>query len=60
MFFFSKHYIQTARRHICLTQACILSSTSNFFATIAAPYNNMLPQVKNITNVYEFRLGHSP
>ena len=29
----------TPRRHICLTQAVILSSTSNFFATIATLCN---------------------
>ena len=29
----------TPRRYICLTQAVILSSTSNFFATIAALCN---------------------
>ena len=31
----------TPRRHICLTQAVIFSSTSNFFATIAALWKNM-------------------
>ena len=41
------------------TQACILSSNSSFFATIAALCNNMLPQAKSITNVYVFRLSLS-
>ena len=31
----------TPRRDDCLTQALVFSSTSNFFATIAALYNNM-------------------
>ena len=39
-----------------MTQACILSSTSSFFATIALLCINMLAQVKNITNAYVFRL----
>ena len=47
----------TPRRHICLTQAAILSSTSNFFATIAAFCNIQQPQVKNRTNVYVFCLN---
>ena len=37
----------TPRRHVSLTQAVILSSTSNFFTTIAVICNNMWPQVKN-------------
>ena len=43
----------TPRRYtcICSTKAVILSSTSNFYATIAALCNNMRPQVKVITNV---------
>ena len=40
--------------HISLTQAVILSFTSNFFATIAPLYNNMRPQVKSITIVKVF------
>ena len=31
------------RKDVCLTQAVILSSTSNFFATIATHCNNMQP-----------------
>ena len=44
---------------MCLTQAGILSSTSNFFVTIAALRNKMRPQVKIIIHVYAFRLRHS-
>ena len=47
------------RRHICLTQAVILSTTSNFFATIALLCNNVRPQVKIITNIYIFRFRHT-
>ena len=46
LFFETLHI--TATRHICLTQAVILSSTSNLLsniiATIAALCNNMRPQ----------------
>ena len=35
-----------------------MSSTSNFFAAIAAIWSNMRPQVINITTVYVFRLRH--
>ena len=47
------------RRHICLTQVVILSSTSNFFATIASLCNNVTTSSKkNVTNVYVFLLCH--
>ena len=59
MFVYSKLYIWHPGDIICLTQAGILSSTSNFFATIAALWNKMRPQVKIIINVYAFRLRHS-
>ena len=49
----------TPRRSISLTQAVILSSTSNFFAPIAALCNNLEPQIKKITIVYVFRISHS-
>ena len=48
----------TPTRHICLTQAAILSSTSNFLAS-AALSDNMRPQVKYTIIVYFFRLRHS-
>ena len=48
----------TEETFFCLTQADILSSTSNFFATIAALWKNMWPPVKIITKVYAFRLRH--
>ena len=45
----------TATKHICLTQAVILPSTSNllsnFIATSAVLCNNMRPQVKIVSNV---------
>ena len=50
------HIITTPRRHIFLTKAVILSSTRNFFATIATHCNNMPLQVKNTTIVYVFCL----
>ena len=43
---------------IFLQQTVILSSTSNFFAPIAALCSNVRPQIKNITTVYVFRLRH--
>ena len=46
----------TPRRHICLTQAVILSSTSNFFATIAALWKNMTTSSQK----YNWRLRFSP
>ena len=49
----------TSRRHISLTQAVILSSTSNFFTPIAALCNIMRRQAKNITTVYVLCLHHS-
>ena len=49
----------TPRRYISLTQAVILSSTSNFFTPIAALCNNLEPQIKKITTVYVFRISHS-
>ena len=53
MFFYST--LDTAIGwHISLTQAVILSFTSNFFATIAPLSNNMRPQVKSITIVKAF------
>ena len=49
------------RRHICLTQAVVLSSTSNFFATIASLCNNLTTSgIKNVTQVYVFLLCHYP
>ena len=51
MFFYPKLCIQHPGDGT-LTQAVILSSTSNFFAPVAAFCNNMRPQVKNITAVY--------
>jgi len=50
------HVITTPRRHISLTKAVILSSTRNFFATIAMHCNNMPLQVKNTAIVYVFCL----
>ena len=44
-------------RHISLTQAVILSSTSNFFATIAALSNIMRLQVKYLTIIPRVRMG---
>ena len=40
-------------------KAAILSSTRNFFVTIATHCNNLQPQVKNITatNAYIFQLS---
>ena len=58
-FVYSKLYIWHPGDIICLSQAGILSSTSNFFATIAALSNNMRPQVKIIIIIYAFRLRHS-
>ena len=52
--FLFKSLHTTPRRHISLTQAAILSSAGNFFATIATLCNNMRPQVKNITIVNVF------
>ena len=53
MFFYST--LDTAIGwHFSLTQAVILSFTSNFFATIAPLSNNMRPQVKSITIVKAF------
>ena len=49
----------TPRRSISLTQAVILSSTSNFFTPIAALCNNLEPQIKKITTVYVFHISHS-
>ena len=49
----------TPRRLICLTQAVILSSATNFFATIAPLCNNVKPQVKITTNIYIFCLCHT-
>ena len=51
MFFYLK---LAPQRHICLTQAVILSSTSNFFTTIAALYN------KNMQPGYDQRFHFSP
>ena len=48
--------ITTPWRQISLTKAVILSSTQNFFATIATHCNNMTLQVKNTTIVYVFCL----
>ena len=59
MFVYSKLYIQHRGDIICLTLADILSSTSNFFATIAALWNEMWPQVEIITKVYAFPLRQS-
>ena len=47
----------TPMRHISLTQAVILSSTSNFFATIAALSNIMRLQVKYLTIIPRVRMG---
>ena len=49
----------TPRRHICLTEAVILSSTSNFFTTIATLCNKHATSrlVKNMTNNYFFHLS---
>ena len=49
----------TPRRHICLTQAVILSPTSDFFATVAALCNDIRLQVKIRTIVYIFHLPHT-
>ena len=47
------------RRHICLTLAVILSSTNNFFTTIASLCNNVTTSSKkNVTSVYVFLLCH--
>ena len=42
VFLFKTLYI-ISRKHVCLTQSVILSSTSNFFATIATHCNYMRP-----------------
>ena len=49
----------TPRSRIWLKQAVILSSTSSFFATIAAFCTNLRSQVKNVTDVYVYLLDHS-
>ena len=49
----------TPWRHICLIQAVIFSSTDTLFAAIAALSNNMRLQIKNVTNIHVFYLGHS-
>ena len=58
MFFYPKLCIQHPGDGT-LTQAVILSSTSNFFAPVAAFRNDMRPQVKNITDVYVSTVRHS-
>ena len=45
----------TPRRHICLTQAVILSSTSNFIATKCA---FIMTSSQKLTNIYVFCLRH--
>ena len=52
--FLSETLCITPRRHICLTQAVILSSNKNFVVNITTLCNNMRPSVKNINNVYIF------
>ena len=44
----------TLRRHICLTEAIILSSTSNFFTTIASLCNNIMTSKQKFNNVTFF------
>ena len=59
MFLFLKH--ETPMRHISLTQAVILSCTSNFFVSIAMLCISMRPQVKNVTvEVFCFRYSLQP
>ena len=44
----------TPRGHICLTEAVILSSTSNFFVTIALLCNNIMTSKQKFNNVSIF------
>ena len=44
----------TPRRHICLTEAIIFSSASNFFTTIASLCNNIMTSKQKFNNVYIF------
>ena len=55
-FFYSHRLHITPRRHNCLSQAVILSSTSNFFSTIAALCKSMTTSSQK----YNWRLLFSP